>query len=459
MRALFTASFQAEDPFPQILATALTRSYETLGWNLTLSRSTDGDVSAPPRYPTLSDLQRQALVAVDAIGYGRDVRDNVQGFVHVRIDSLRQGTPGRFFEGGHPLDVEGLLDTNVVFEIEDLGDDRDKAFFIGNVLIRLFEVLRLREAHGVRKSGLAHVTVIEEAHRLLHRVDEHSSTAQAVTMFANLLAEVRAYGEGIVVVEQIPEKVIADVVKNSAIKVMHRLPAAEDREFVGTTMNLSTSQSEQVVALPPGIAATHADGMDRPILLAVDGEGAKLEGLSSSPPRQPIGIRSPVCPTGCAKRPCTLAEIVVSQNAGRSGMLALWAEVVTLAHLMQEAPGAIGPMLRSLLDAMPYERARCALGLYGDAAVDRRSGAIRQFYDPDILKRELVTLMRRQWVDQIRRAPAGSEVGGGRVPLGGCPSPPRKTRTVSKIDEIAPGHSQVGGSWPDVAGRHLGRAA
>jgi DNA helicase HerA-like ATPase len=401
VRALFTASFQAEEPFPQILATALTRSYESLGWNLALGRPIDGNRSVLPRYPTLSDVQRQALVAVDAIGYGREVRDNVQGFVRVRIDSLRQGTPGRFFEGGHPLDVEALLQTNVVFEIEDLGDDRDKAFFIGNVLIRLFEVLRLREAHGLLPGGLSHVTVVEEAHRLLHRVEERSASAQAVTMFANLLAEVRAYGEGIVVAEQIPEKVIADVVKNSAVKFMHRLPAAADRELVGATMNLTPNQSVEVVALPPGVAAAHVDGMDSPVLVAVDNSGARIEARAAVPAAQPLGRRSPACPSTCASRPCTLQDMIESQAGLGDGRFALWAEVVTLGHLLQEPPRRIGIGLKAALDALPADRVRCALGLQVDAAIDRRSGSIRHFYDPARLKRQAVTVMRQQWQDDL----------------------------------------------------------
>ena len=41
-----------------------------------------------------------------------------------------------------------------------------------------------------------------------------------------------------VIVEQIPSKMIPDVIKNTAVKVMHRLPALDDREAVGGTVNL-----------------------------------------------------------------------------------------------------------------------------------------------------------------------------------------------------------------------------
>ena len=92
------------------------------------------------------------------------------GFIKVRLSSLRLGTTGRFLEGGHQLDFGKLLRTNAVLEIEDVGDDSDKAFLMGTVLIRLAEHLRMEhQASRPARSRLRHLTVIEEAHRLLRR--------------------------------------------------------------------------------------------------------------------------------------------------------------------------------------------------------------------------------------------------------------------------------------------------
>ena len=85
------------------------------------------------------------------IGYSQRVTDDVLGFIRVRLASLRHGTTGRFLEGGHPLDFGALLAKNVVLEIEDVGDDADKAFLMGTVLIRLAEHLRL--AHRPRRAS------------------------------------------------------------------------------------------------------------------------------------------------------------------------------------------------------------------------------------------------------------------------------------------------------------------
>jgi hypothetical protein len=59
---------------------------------------------------------------------------DVRGFVDVRMGSLREGTPGRFFEGGHPLDIAAQLERPVVIELESITNDQDKAFLMGCVL-------------------------------------------------------------------------------------------------------------------------------------------------------------------------------------------------------------------------------------------------------------------------------------------------------------------------------------
>ena len=215
VRALFLAAFRADEPFPQVLAAALTRCYTEAGWDLVTGEPAAGGAA----YPALGDLQRAALAVVEQIGYSREITDNVRGFVSVRIGSLRGGTTGRFLDGGFPLDYARLLDSNVVLEIEDCGDDTDKAFLTGAVLIRLAEHLRMRaRAEGPTAPRLRHLAVVEEAHRLLRQPPPGEGigpAAHAVEMFAGLLAEIRAYGEGLIIAEQIPSKLIPDVIKES----------------------------------------------------------------------------------------------------------------------------------------------------------------------------------------------------------------------------------------------------
>ncbi|HXL94786.1 MAG TPA: ATP-binding protein [Streptosporangiaceae bacterium] len=399
VRALFLAAFQADEPFPQVLAAALTRCYEQAGWDLVTGQA--AAAGTQPGYPTLKDLQACALQVVQDIGYGREVADNVRGFVTVRIASLRLGTSGRFLDGGHRLDFAALLDRNVVFEIEDAGDDHDKAFLMGTVLIRLTEQLRLRHRHEppgpVR---LRHLTVIEEAHRLLRQPPPgtgNGPAAQAVEMFADLLAEVRAYGEGLIIAEQIPAKLIPDVIKNTAVKIVHRLPAQDDRDAVGATMNLTPAQSSYLVTLTPGEAAVHADGMDYPLLVRMpDGTSAeRARPAVTATPAAVITARSASCDPQCIQRPCTLAQIRDAQNtAGNDPAITLWAELAVLAALTGWTPPVPTADFTARLLDLPERLLGCTLSHAADAAVAARASALGRHADPAALTIHVTTQLR-----------------------------------------------------------------
>src|SRR5436305_14780322 len=103
---------------------------------------------------------------------------------------------------------------------------------MGTLIIRLVEHLRLR-ARRERPAGLRHVVVIEEAHRLLRNRGGERAGSHAVELFAGMLAEIRAYGEGMVVAEQITAKLVPDGVTNTARTIVHRLPAHDDRQVAG----------------------------------------------------------------------------------------------------------------------------------------------------------------------------------------------------------------------------------
>ncbi|MER7842100.1 ATP-binding protein [Streptomyces sp. NPDC096040] len=389
VRALFLAAFEGHEPFPQVLSRALSQCYTEAGWDLVTGEPRPAHkpkyvLSEPdePRtavYPTLGELQATARQVVEMIGYGKEVTADVRGFVDVRMGSLREGAPGRFFEGGHPLDIAGLLAGNVVLELETITNDQDKAFLIGAVLIRLVEHLRVH--HSAGGVPLRHVLVVEEAHRLLKNVEDGPAAA-AVELFASLLAEIRAYGEGVVIVEQIPSKILPDVIKNSALKIMHRLPAEDDRRAVGATMNLQQDQSENVVALPPGRAAVAADGMDRPVLTAMP-HGEHDESAKNASAKPPLlGSRSPLCGGSCRRDPCTLRTMNDSHHRSLEPLPLIWADAAASAQAMgKSAPAPAAPVVAALT-ALPQRDLECTLVYAVERAVAARESLMRNEVDP-----------------------------------------------------------------------------
>ena len=64
----------------------------------------------------------------------------------------------------------------------------------------------------------------------------------AVETFADMLAEVRKYGESMIIADQIPNKLTPEVLKNTNIKIVHRLFAKDDKDVIGSTMALDDDQ-------------------------------------------------------------------------------------------------------------------------------------------------------------------------------------------------------------------------
>ncbi|MFI7705797.1 ATP-binding protein [Nonomuraea sp. NPDC049480] len=407
VRALFMAAFDAEEPFPQIMSLALQRVYEATGWDVVTGGAVPGS-NVPPSVPTLEQLQQHAMDVIKEIGYGREVQADVEGFISLRLRSLRVGSAGRFFEGGHPADIGGLLERDVVLAIEDVANDEDKAFLMGTLIIRIVEHLRMR-ARTEKTHELRHVIVIEEAHRLLRDRGHGRASTHAVELLAGLLAEIRAYGEGIVVAEQIPTKLVTDVVKNTALKVVHRLPAEDDRKLVGAAMNLSDEQSRHVVSLQPGSAAVFADGMDRPLRVRVP-LGESREKVLPGPPPPIRGRRSAACGAQCRTgQACTLVELReadVLADAPEWAWLRIWCDTVILAFVSNRPLPGVPRALSSAWAELPARRRECLLATLIERSVQRRAWSLRTWFDPSLLTEKAA--------EKATRLLAGLEAGGER---------------------------------------------
>ena len=146
---------------------------------------------------------------------------------------------------------------------------------MGLLLIRLVEH---RRADGRTCRTSRHLLVIEEAHRLLaatgrrpapRQEGEADARGKAVETFANLLSEIRAYGQGVVVADQVPVKLAPEVVKNTNLKIAHRIVAGDDRHALAGAMAMDDRQARALATLGVGRAAVFADGEDAPLLVDI----------------------------------------------------------------------------------------------------------------------------------------------------------------------------------------------
>lgn len=69
-----------------------------------------------------------------------------------------------------------------------------------------------------------------------------------------MLAEVRALREGIIIADQLPTALTSEVVKNTGLKLVHRLTSQDDREQIGATISATALQMERMASFTSGQA-------------------------------------------------------------------------------------------------------------------------------------------------------------------------------------------------------------
>lgn len=282
LKAVFNSSLGMYSSMPYILEEMIYKAYVNAGWNIETGENSFFEIARSllglPQnselrnlfLPRLSDLT--ALVDEAMKGFfpkDSDYGISLVGALKSRLNSLSRGAKGLLLNQRLSLPIQALLDHPCVIELESFADNDEKAFIMALLLSRIYEFRA-----GKLDNYLRHVLVIEEAHRLLSKppqTGEYSSNSRgkSVEVFADMLAEIRAYGQGIVIADQIPAKLIPDVIKNTDIKIVHRLMAKEDREAVGTAMNLDEKQIKDLNRATPGLATVSFDGLNSPIRVQI----------------------------------------------------------------------------------------------------------------------------------------------------------------------------------------------
>ncbi|EIC19463.1 ATP-binding protein [Thiorhodovibrio frisius] len=291
LKSVFSAAFPMYAAMPYILEEAIIEVYQDKGWELSTSTniylhgvaSTDSgsesldSLADAERFfdflPTMQDLYEKIDDVVNSKQYAQEQTMNYSAALKARISSLLTGSKGLMLNTRRSTPMATLLKESVVLELKHIGDDEEKCFLMGLILSAIYEH---RENYSRPGTSLKHVLLIEEAHRLLRRVPEHVSSevgntrGKAVETFANVISEIRTLGQGLIVVDQIPSKLTQDVIKNTNMKIVHRTLAKDDRDYVGSTMNLTDEQSRELSLLGVGQAVLHREGMDKAFLVQID---------------------------------------------------------------------------------------------------------------------------------------------------------------------------------------------
>ena len=274
IKASFEASFDMDAAIPQLIESAIYKCYEEYGWdindnsNIYLEDRSLAWKSGGIYFPTLSDLIRVVEDVVKEKKMGERLEGEYIGSIKARLEGLIIGAKGQMLNTRCSFNFEELLNGKNVLELEEIKSGQDKALIMGFILTRICETLK--KLHKIQPN-FRHITLIEEAHRLLAKAyPGESAKKQAVEIFADMLAEIRKYGESLIIVDQIPEKLSPEVLKNTNTKIIHKIFSRDDKEVVGNTMSMNEQQKEFLSNLNTGETIIFSQGWQKAVQVKID---------------------------------------------------------------------------------------------------------------------------------------------------------------------------------------------
>lgn len=237
-----------------------------------------GDAVKPFLYPKVEEL----LTLIDEVVEGYDPRNykTIRKSLITRLKYLTRGNRGRLLNVNRSTSYNELFGCPTVINLSRIAGSRDKALIMALLMLSLYEyrVSAYSNDDTYRKQAqqnhLMHLTMIEEAHNVLMcppAVMNNAGNPQQVVadLFSNMLSEIRGYGEGMVIVDQVPTRLIPDVIKNTNYKIVHRLTAPDDCEIMAATLALREEQKALIPALEIGNTIVFGDKDDAAVWVKI----------------------------------------------------------------------------------------------------------------------------------------------------------------------------------------------
>ena len=266
--ALINASLPTGDVLPVIMDEAI---YAYLRENI--EDFEEEEMDQITQYPLLEGVLPVAKRVLANRGYEPRVRDGLVAALDTRFKYLTRGKRGKVLNNLISTPYDTLFNGNCVINLSKIANAKDKALIMSIILIALYEYRKSIYANDAdyrecaKRNELMHLTVIEEAHNVLARPSvaaENSGNPQQVVadLFANMLAEIRSMGEGLMIIDQVPTKLIPDVIKNTNYKICHRITSKDDSDVMAMALALMDDQKGLIPSLEPGNAIIFGDRDD-----------------------------------------------------------------------------------------------------------------------------------------------------------------------------------------------------
>ena len=256
---------------PALLRECIEEAYIQSGWDLSNSIYMH---EGPVKYPNFELLLKIVPEIINKSHFVGESKGTYEGALLTRIAMLTNGIYGQVFNGKATLTDEDLFEKNTVIDLSDVGSQETISLLMGVLVVRLREYRTSKNKPDNRP--LHHVMVLEEAHNIFQSKSDKNSeggetiSGKSVQMLSECIAEMRGYGQGIFIVDQSPGEIDIAGIRNTATKIVMRLPEASDQRAVSESLSLSDAQMLELSRLPEQVAIIYQTGWLEPVMVRLN---------------------------------------------------------------------------------------------------------------------------------------------------------------------------------------------
>ena len=259
---VFNAAFSMDTPLDILFLRAVRQTYSMYGWKNN-SKCTDKDVIRFGLYEFINVFKN----IIEESGYKAETKANLESAGVFRLLNLLDQNK-YIFDNINTIDYEFLANNNSIIELDAIDNEEEKALIILLILIGInLHLKSMGESQNTNK----HLIMIDEAHVIFGNAKQNNENEKAknssIAFIQRMIAEIRAYGTGVIIADQAPSRVSSNIVADTDIKIIFRLAEKTEKDIVANSIGLSESQSSYLSKMKRGEAFLYCSSLNSPKII------------------------------------------------------------------------------------------------------------------------------------------------------------------------------------------------
>ena len=271
--SIFNTSIPTGDVLPVLVDEAFNRFMHNYYGDNFLNDEYIIENADEANYPQISDVLPVVQEILKEKNYSEEVSRGLLAALTTRLSYLCRGSRGRILDVNRSTPYRKLFSQPTVINLSRIANSADKSLIMSLIMLSMYEFATSSYLYDpiysdkAKQNRLLHLTVVEEAHNVLRKPEQTSSgdgnSQQVVaSLFGNMLSEIRSYGEGLMIVDQVPTRLIDDVVRNTNLKIVHKLSGIDDCQVMSQSLGLMPGQEGIIPLMTTGNVLIASDGDD-----------------------------------------------------------------------------------------------------------------------------------------------------------------------------------------------------